>query len=237
MPPPTITAELLAFHQLTPHVREFRFRPLQPTRVPFNAGQYINIVVDPGDDSRPAITRAYSLCTPPHETGYLGVVANLVPGGAGSSFLFNLHPGQVLTLRGPLGSFTLDERGTRDYLFVATGTGIGPIRSMLRSLLARGTDRQVTLYWGLRHDADVYYQDEWQQLVAAHANFHFVTTLSQPSATWSGVVGRVTQLVAQRITTVKDLDVYLCGRGEMIQDVRAYLKTLGLCPVHMEKFF
>lgn len=237
MPPPTITAELLAFHQLTPSVREFRFRPLQPAQVPFKAGQYINLVVDPGDDTRPAVTRAYSLCTPPSETGYLGVVANFVPGGAGSSFLFNLHPGHVLTLRGPLGSFTLDERGTRDYCFVATGTGIGPIRSMIRHLLARGAERQVSLYWGLRREADIYYLDEWQALAAAHPNFRYTITLSQSSAAWSGAVGRVTQLLPQRITSVANLDVYLCGRGAMIQDVRAFLKTLGLCPVHTEKFY
>jgi len=120
---------------------------------------------------------------------------------------------------------------------VATGTGIAPIRSMLFDRLERGPSRAVTLFWGLRSERDLYYQDELETLARRHANFNFLTTLSRPEGSWKGQTGRVTRLVDERIASVDNLAVYLCGNSGMIKDVSAIINRRGLCPIYREKYY
>ena len=142
----------------------------------------------------------------------------------------------MTTFRGPVGTFTLRD-SHRDLLFVATGTGIAPIRSMLWSLADVSSLRAVTLYWGLRSERDLYYQDELARLGERLPNFSFVTTLSRPVGAWRGAVGWVSPLVESQITNVSNLDVFLCGNAAMIRDVRDVLRKRGLCPIHTEQYY
>lgn len=87
------------------------------------------------------------------------------------------------------------------------------MRSMILAQLQRAPDRPVTLFWGLRSQRDLYWQDEWAALALAHPNFIVVTTLSRPEPGWSGAHGRVTALVEERINSVRNLAVYLCGEA------------------------
>src|SRR5206468_7184105 len=94
----------------------------------------------------------------------------------------------------------------------------------------------VTLFWGLRSERDLYYQDELETLARRHANFNFLTTLSRPEGSWKGQTGRVTRLVDERIASVDNLAVYLCGNSGMIKDVSAIINRRGLCPIYREKY-
>jgi NAD(P)H-flavin reductase len=163
-------------------------------------------------------------------------VLNRVPGGPGSTYLFGLQEGSPTTFKGPVGSFTLREN-LRDVLFVATGTGIAPIRSMLWSLARRDSPRRVTLFWGLRSERDLYYLDELDRLRRQLPHLSATVTLSQPAGNWTGSVGRVTALVTDTVTTVSNLEVYLCGNGRMIRDVRTIVREKGLCPIYTEQYF
>jgi NAD(P)H-flavin reductase len=164
-------------------------------------------------------------------------VLNLVQGGPGSGYLFSLREGSRTSFKGPAGAFYLKDDGDRELLFVATGTGIAPMRSMILAQLQRAPDRPVTLFWGLRSQRDLYWQDEWAALALAHPNFIVVTTLSRPEPGWSGAHGRVTALVEERITSVRNLAVYLCGGSAMIKDVTARINAKGLCPIYREKYY
>jgi NAD(P)H-flavin reductase len=135
-----------------------------------------------------------------------------------------------------VGSFTLHDN-QRDVLFVATGTGIAPIRSMLWSLAVRASTRRITLFWGLRSERDLYYQDELTILHQQLPRLSAIITLSQPTGSWPGPVGRVTPLVADAVTTTSNLDVYLCGNGGMIRDVRDVMRKKGLCPIYTEQYY
>ncbi len=232
---PTFQAELVRTTQLTHDVREFLFRPMTGG-LRFKAGQYVDLVISGDGEMTPGV-RAYSIFSPPEESQQLTIVANHVPGGKGTGYLFSLHEGTQVTMRGPRGHFVVDERGVRDYLFVATGTGIAPLHSMVRHLLALGTPRHITMYWGLRSPADLYYQTELTEYMSRYPNFRAITTLSQPEPGWTGASGRVTQLIEAQIARVDQLDVYVCGSQAMIQDVKNVLRTKGLCPVHTEKFY
>ncbi len=133
--------------------------------------------------------------------------------------------------------FVLQDDATRDVVFVATGTGIAPIRSMLLDLLGRADSRAATLFWGVRSERDLYYQEELAALARDHARFAYAMTLSRPAAAWRGERGRVTRLVETRIASIQRLAVYVCGNARMIADVTAILRAKGLCPIFREKYY
>lgn len=221
---------------LTHDVREISFRLLAPPEISFKAGQFVSFDVVHPTFNRP-VTRPYSIASPPQQRDSITLLLNLIPGGPGSTYLFSLKEGDHTQFKGPTGAFYLRDDATRDLLFVATGTGIAPIRSMLLDRLERGPSRAVTLYWGLRSERDLYYQDELETLARRHANFSFLTTLSRPEGSWKGQTGRVTRLVDERIASVANLAVYLCGNSGMIKDVSAIISQRGLCPIYREKYY
>ncbi len=221
---------------LTHDVRELVLRLLDPPKIDFKAGQFVSFEVMHPRLHRP-VTRPYSIVSPPSRPEFITLLFNLVPGGPGSTYLFSLRTGDETRFKGPAGAFYVRDDPARDLLFVATGTGIAPFRSMIEDRLERGFERRITLYWGLRSERDVYYQNELDPLAKRHPNFAFVITLSRPQAQWTGEIGRVTKLVEERVTSVKNLAVYLCGNSGMIADVSALVNKKGLCPIYREKYY
>ncbi len=232
----TFTAEVSRIQDLTHDVRALELRVLEPASITFKAGQFVSFEV-PKEGQPRLVTRPYSIASSPEQRDRILLVLNLVQGGPGSSYLFSLREGDQTSFKGPAGAFYLRDDETKDLLFVATGTGIAPIRSMILAQLQRAPARPVTLFWGLRSQRDLYWQDDLDALSAAHPRFTAVTTLSRPEPGWRGVHGRVTTLVEGRIASVSDLAVYLCGGSGMIKDVTATLHAKGLCPIYREKYY
>lgn len=232
----TFSAAVSRIQDLTHDVRAIELRLLDPPAIAFKAGQFISFEVPKEGQSRP-VTRPYSIASPPDEHDRILLVLNLVQGGPGSSYLFSLREGERTSFKGPAGAFYLRDDGTKELLFVATGTGIAPMRSMILAQLQRDPLRPVTLFWGLRSQRDLYWQDEWASLVAAYPRFSVVTTLSRPEPGWQGARGRVTLLLEERISAVRNLAVYLCGGSGMIKDVTARINAKGLCPIYREKYY
>jgi NAD(P)H-flavin reductase len=222
-------------HDLTHDVREIDCHLIDPKEIVFKAGQFISFEIIPAEATR-SVVRPYSIASPPQQDQVIRIVLNRVPGGIGSSFLFGLNPGDRLTFKGPVGSFYVRDL-TRDLLFVATGTGIAPIRSMILGLLHHGHKGSIRLYWGLRSQRDLYYQEELERLGRQYPNFASTVTLSRPEGDWQGPEGRVTRLVEEGVQSVKNLAVYLCGNNAMIRDVTALINQKGLCPVYREIYY
>jgi CDP-4-dehydro-6-deoxyglucose reductase, E3 len=229
------TAEVVRIRRLTHDVRDIRLRLIEPTDIRFKPGQFVSFEVAVPRFPRPGM-RPYSIVSSPTALREIDLVLNFVTGGPGSTYLFGLREGDRTRFKGPAGSFYLRE-STKRLLFVATGTGIAPFRSMLAALAETHDPRAVTLFWGLRSERDVYYQDELLALAAEHPRFTFVTTLSRPSGTWQGPKGRVTELVERDIDSVQNLEVYLCGNSGMIKDVTTILNRKGLCPIYREQYY
>lgn len=220
---------------MTADVREIELELIAPAEISFAAGQFVSLEVHaPGWPF--AVTRSYSIASDPNERTRIALLLNLVPGGRMSPHLFSLRPGDRTTFRGPFGTFCL-RPVNRDLLFVATGTGIAPVRSMLSSLAHQHSPRRITLFWGVRSEQDLYFQRELAELRERLPGFSFVTTLSRPGDDWRGARGTVTRLVEDRIETVSNLDAYVCGNQMMIKDVTAALNRKGLCPVYREQYY
>lgn len=232
----TFTAHVESVMHLTQDVCELDLRLIEPKSITFNPGQFISFEM-PHPQTGRLMTRAYSIASQPSRADVITLLFNLVPGGAGSGFLFDLKVGDKASFKGPAGSFYLREDPGRNLLFIANGTGITPIRSMLLANAERPDPRPATLFWGLRSQRDLYYQQELAELAQRIPSLTVVTTLSRPEPGWSGPSGRVLRLIEERITSVKDLAVYLCGNSAMIAEAKALLQHKGLCPIYREKYY
>jgi NAD(P)H-flavin reductase len=231
---PSYAARVDHIDDLTHDVRAIALELRDPPDIHFQAGQFVSFEVPKPGLPFP-VTRPYSIASAPADSHAIELLFNLVPDGPGSSFLFSLKPGDPVSFRGPAGTFVLRDYPDRRLLFVATGTGIAPIRAMLQTRLPSPTP--VKLIWGLRQERDLYYQDELAALAAHYPEFSYTITLSQPSPLWTGAVGRVQSLVETHATSVEDLAVYLCGGRDMISSVTALIRSRGMCPIHREQYF
>ncbi len=213
-------ARFIASRQLAHNTRHFDFEALD-WNAAFVPGQFLSLTAN-------EITRAYSIASPPSpETRIFSLCANLVPEGRFSPWLFNLQPDDEIEFKGPYGAF-IPRRPIADSIFVATGTGIAPFRSMLHTVLREHPETNFHLIFGVRYRDTLLYHDELLQLATQHPNFHYHPTLTRPADDWPGLTGRVQPHVLQTLGERRDIDIYICGMKEMVDDLRIQLKALGL---------
>ncbi len=220
---------------LTSDVRELTLRLLEPSELAFSPGQSLSFEVPTARGSKPAI-RYYSLASPPSQPRTLLLLLSASEQGIGPNYLFTKKTGETISFGGPKGNFCLHDDGPRNILFVATGTGIAPFRSMLFSLFEQPITKTVTLFWGLRSEKDIYYQQELDALARQHSNFSYHIVLSRAQKNWSGAKGRVTQLV-ENLSVVDDLAVYVCGNKRMVIEVTDIVRQKGHCPLYREEYY
>lgn len=175
------------------------------------------------------ITRAYSIASPPSDDARFALCVNRVQDGFMSNSLCDMKEGAEISFEGPFGNFTLHPP-PRDTLFIATGTGIAPVRSMLHWLLAdvsRHQEHQLWLVFGSREEQDLYYHGEFVRLAAEHATFHYRPTLSRGGPEWRGLRGYVQEHVGGIVQGRTDARAYVCGLADMVTANRELLQRLG----------
>lgn len=223
----TLTAKLLRSTPLTGLTRHLELEVQGVPRFGFVPGQWLSVkATTPAGDE---ITRAYSIASPPAGNGHVALCLNRVQDGFMSNYLCSLPEGAEVKFQGPFGSFIL-RSPLRDSVFIATGTGIAPFRSMLHWLLADPARHQELQFWllfGVRHECGIYYREEFEALAAEHKNFHFLPTLSRGDAGWRGLRGYVQEHVPSLVGARRDMHAYICGLDKMLKANRELLKGLG----------
>jgi NAD(P)H-flavin reductase/ferredoxin len=187
------------------------------TRVKFRAGQYLQVLLEDG------ARRSFSMANPPQQSDGAHLHVRAVPGGRFSErVLPGLAPGAMLRVELPHGDFHLREGSGKPAVFVASGTGFAPVKSVLEDAFRRGEAREMTLYWGARTRADLYLLELPQKWAARHRNFHFVPVLSEPTVHdgWGGRTGWVHRAVLEDFPTLAGHEVYACGVSAMVEAAR-----------------
>jgi NAD(P)H-flavin reductase len=213
---------LVESREIAANTRHFVFEAPEVKEFYFIPGQFVSFTETIGGKQ---ITRPYSIASAPDGNRF-EICLNLVPDGFFSPLLFSMLPGDTLEMAQPLGYFVLRNPG-REAVFVATGTGVTPFRSMLRAYLGQGDTKEITLIFGARYEQSLLYREDFEQLAGAHSNFHFQPTVSRPGPDWTGRTGHVQPHLLEAIGERRDLDVYICGLKLMVDDVRAMLKGMG----------
>ncbi|MDP2624870.1 MAG: FAD-binding oxidoreductase, partial [Candidatus Peregrinibacteria bacterium] len=217
--PPTYKTRLKEKVILTEHVRDFIFELIEPDTIEFQAGQFLLIKVNHPETGE-LVSRAYSICSPPQQIHDLVFNIEIVEGGKMTSLIESWEIGKEVEMQGPFGHFVMKSGPEKDLVFVGTGTGIAPLRSMVEDLLAKGDTRKMSMYFGVRHQDYVFYQDVFEKLAADHDNFDFTLTLSRPLDGWEGSTGRVTGILPAIEFDAAKTDVYMCGGKPMIDEVK-----------------
>jgi ferredoxin-NADP reductase len=223
----TLEARVLRSAALSEFAKHIEVEVTGLSHFGFVPGQWLSVKATTPEGEE--MTRAYSIASPPTENGKVAFCLNRVQDGFMSNYLCNLEAGATIAFQGPFGDFTL-RPPLRDTVFIATGTGVAPFRSILHWLLAekeRHQDHQFWLLFGSRHPQDIYYRDEFVQLAARHPNFHFQPTLSRAPENWPGLRGYVQQHLGEVVGMRTDMHAYICGLDKMVQANRDLLKTLG----------
>jgi len=204
--------------------KHFEFETANGSRFEFRPGQYISLEFNV-DGQR--LNRAYSVASSPHHDNRFDLCLNIVLGGHVSPSIFDLKPGDRIQFRGPFGQFVLREPPDPVSAFIATGTGIAPLRSMVQYLFQKPCSSEVWLILGVREEADILYRREFEQLAREHENFHFVPTLSRPGPRWPGHTGYVQKQIDRYLRGKQGFHAYICGLSKMVNDVRHQLRAMG----------
>lgn len=222
---------VLTRRELAPGVFELCFEADKP--FVFEAGQYISVSVPCPNPKLPPMRRAYSIASAPGKTP-VELCVQLVPGGPGSNYLNDLRIGDVFRGFAPYGFFTYHPKPGRDVLFVATGTGVAPFRSMVLSQAFQNSPpRRTRVLLGVRTPSDLLYEADFRGL-------EWTPCLSKASAP-GAFSGRVTDYLRALGDDFPWLqtEFYLCGNGGMIKEARALLKERGVArdSIHLEIYF
>jgi Na+-transporting NADH:ubiquinone oxidoreductase subunit F len=189
------------------------------------------------------VTRAYSMANFPLEKGILLFTIRIafppeyredIPPGIMSSWIFNLKPGDEVTVSGPFGEFFSRETNA-EMCFIGGGAGMAPMRSHIFDQFRRlHTKRRATYWYGARSLREAFYVDEFHRLAAEHPNFKWHLALSEPlpEDQWTGPVGFIHQVLYDNYLkdhpAPEDIEYYMCGPGPMTRAVIAMLLDLGV---------
>jgi ferredoxin-NADP reductase len=220
---------------VTPRNVHLRFRLPSGKHMKFKAGQFVQIFVPQPDKPR---RTSYSIASSPEHDDFFELCVTHVEGGKSSTYLHQLKVGDKVTVMGPLGKFSYPVPLEREPVFIATGSGIAPLRSMIYDLLHKNFPKNIHLIYGNRFDDDIIYKSEWDELSAEHKNFKVTHTLSKPTDKWKGEKGYVGEKIEKAIPDPKSKDYFICGLSNMINDVQAKLLSLGVPKeqIHYEKY-
>jgi Na+-transporting NADH:ubiquinone oxidoreductase subunit F len=202
----------------------------------FKMFQYKSHVYNP-------VTRAYSMANYPGEKGLIKLnvrIASPPPGKAAlppgqvSSYIFNLQPGDEVTISGPFGEFFMDDSDS-EIILIGGGAGMAPLRSHVFDLFkGKKTKRKVSFWYGGRSLKEVFYIDQFKEIEENNENFSFHLALSDPlpEDNWTGDTGFIHNVLYEQYLkdhpAPEDVNYYICGPPMMNQAVFDMLDRLGV---------
>lgn len=176
-----------------------------------------------------SIKRAYTPSSLPGSTGFFDLTVKRYESGVVSKYLHKQQIGDSVLMSGPNpGGHWVDGMATR-VGFVAGGTGITPMISIIRWILTKQIDAELFVIFANKTEADIIRRHEWEQYLRDYPNFHCHHVLEQPPAGWTQGTGRVTPDVLRRHLPPPGPGtcVFLCGPPPMVDALEGTLKALG----------
>ena len=213
-----------------------------PTGGNFKAGQHYDVRLTAPDGYQ--AQRSYSLASSPGDTNLIEIAIELIDDGEVSSYFHDsVEPGEMIEVRGPIGGhFTWEPSHTKSSIFVAGGSGIAPIISMLRHRFTVKNNAPALLLFSVRTEDDILYREELERMSDNDPSLHVVTTVTRgTSKDWIGNTRRIDQGMIDSAlvnTGVKPESAYVCGGSGFVESIANILLDTGLDfkQIHIERF-
>lgn len=227
-------AEIIDIKQETPAVKRFIFRVPHMEKFHFKPGQFVmlNLPID-----SKISYRSYSIASAPSDDNTFELIIVLNPPGQGTPYMWdNYRVGTIVPVAGPIGKFTLPEHIEHDLCFIATGTGIAPLRSMLLHVLNNHIPhKNMYMIFGNRKAEDILYKQEMEALEKQFPEFRFIPVLSRENAeTWQGRHGYVHEVYEEIFSDHRPAHFYLCGWSAMLKEARERISKMGYGKEHIK---
>jgi ferredoxin-NADP reductase len=211
----------------TADTRSLFLRPANSQSLHFLPGQFLSLLL-PVDGG--VLTRPYSIASSPEDGDLLEICLNEVPDGRGSHYLCSLASGAQITFTGPWGTFRIDQPPAAECVFLADGTGIAPIRPMIRRVLESESLFPVRLVYSAEDEAHLLYRKEFTEWGRADPRFVFEPILRMPPDGWTGSRGILMEHVEARYVrgdADRSRHFYICGVGMLVTQLRDLLRGTG----------
>lgn len=220
----TMDARVAKIQWLAPDVMCLQLQLNNDQRLEFLAGQYIDILLQDGR------RRSFSIANAPHNDKFIDLHIRHNKEGDYTHYIFNhMKEKEQLHIEGPFGTFYFRENSKNSIIFMAGGTGFGPIKAIIEHALAEGVTRPMYLYRGTRNPEDLYMENEIQSWLQ-HSNLSYIPVLSASNDkdNWSGRTGYVHQAIADDFKDLRNYEIYSCGPPAMVEAGRTALLAKGL---------
>ena len=204
-----ISADVIELELRTPPQSTFNYLP----------GQYINFIKND-------YKRSYSIANSNKSSNLIFFIKRY-QGGLFSNYLFNeAKVNDLLRIEGPIGTFFLRNTDKSNIIFLATGTGIAPVKAILEQMNEDNTGvlaKNIFLFFGGRFSEDLFWRPEFSNI-----NVNFIPVLSKKAQDWDGSTGYVQDILVSKSINLSDAVVYACGSENMINDSNKLLMQNGL---------
>lgn len=220
-PTKTVPSKIESIEKLNETVIKLVLRIPPSIDFKFLAGQYVNLSIN-------GIKRSYSIASSALKLNKLEFYIKNYNGGIMSEYFFiNAKTDDLLRMEGPLGTFFYRETDYQNIIFLATGTGMAPVKSILDNFEDNADllkNKIVWFFWGNRDNSDIFWKPDYQKF-----KVNFVPVLSRATTEWSGEIGYIQDALVKRVDIdLKNSVFYACGSNKMIDETFKLLKNYGV---------
>jgi len=218
--------KLIQIERDTHDTKTFRFELPSDTTLDMLPGDFLYVHATINGK---AVKRPYTPSSLPGTTGYFDLTVKRYDTGSVSKYLHEQKIGDTVLMSGPnTGGHWVDGMAKR-VGFVAGGTGITPMISIIRWILTKRLDAELFLIFANKTESDIIFRQEWERALQNYPNFHSHHVLEQPPPGWSGSIGRITSDILRRHLPppASDTCIFLCGPPPMVDALEVSLKELG----------
>ncbi|MEK6916601.1 MAG: FAD-binding oxidoreductase [Nanoarchaeota archaeon] len=208
----------------TNKVKTFKFVPVKGNIFEFLPGQFVMLYAGINDEE---VGRAYSIASSPLDKHFLELTLELTPDGKLTTFFHKkAKVGDEFEISQPKGHFTYTEESGKDIVLIAGGSGVVPMRCMIKYCTQKNLDTKIILVYSAKTQNDLIYRDELVKLAEKNSNLEIIYTLTRETGDWQGRKGRVDKELLSDIFS-QDKVFYLCGPIPFIRELGTILKELG----------
>ena len=212
-----VPAKISSIKKINDDVIKVVFRLPPTSKFQFNSGQYVNLI-------KGNLNRSYSIANNSDHKNKLEFFIKKYEDGLMSKYWFeDIKINDLLRIEGPLGSFFLRDSNCEHIVFLATGTGIAPIKSITESIMDQPLNFDKKQFWifvGARHEKDLLWEPN---VINEKIKLNYIPVLSRQIKDWNGEIGYVQNAVLKQNIDLKNAQVYACGSSEMIQSAKKLL--------------